>query len=210
MRLALETYYPEAYPNHSRALPIVLRYRSWIGSDRDGNPNVTSSVTWKTLIEQRKTVLQLYLKKLDHLRRYLSISYKEATISDALRESLRKEESDNPLSDLYERRYQREPYRRKITHIMQCLKIQLLATEQSKSHILDKAKEYTPEEFIKDLELISESLLQQGFGGMTEQGRLHDLIICAKTFGFHLTALDIRQHSRLHEETVTELSLIHI
>ena len=92
MRLALETYYPEAYPNHSRALPIVLRYRSWIGSDRDGNPNVTSSVTWKTLIEQRKTVLQLYLKKLDHLRRYLSISYKEATISDALRESLRKEE----------------------------------------------------------------------------------------------------------------------
>ena len=37
MRLALETYYPEAYPNHSRALPIVLRYRSWIGSDRDGN-----------------------------------------------------------------------------------------------------------------------------------------------------------------------------
>ena len=127
IRLALETYYPEAYAKHSYALPIVLRYRSWIGSDRDGNPNVTSSVTWKTLIEQRKTVLQLYLKKLDHLRRYLSISYKEATISDALRGYLRKEEVDNPLSDLYDRRYQREPYRRKITHIMQHLNVQMHA-----------------------------------------------------------------------------------
>jgi len=205
IRLALETYYPEAYAKHSYALPIVLRYRSWIGSDRDGNPNVTSSVTWKTLIEQRKTVLQLYLKKLDHLRRYLSISYKEATISEALKDSLRKEEVDNPLSDLYERRYQREPYRRKITHMMQHLNVQMHAIEQSKSHILKKAKEYTPEKFIEDLELISESLFQQKFVGLAEQGRLHDLIICAKTFGFHLTALDIRQHSRLHEETVAEM-----
>ena len=205
MRLALETYYPEAYAHQDPELPIVLRYRSWIGSDRDGNPNVTSSVTWKTLIEQRKTVIQLYLKKLDHLRRYLSISYKETTISDALRESLRKEESDNPLSDLYERRYQREPYRRKITHMMQRLSTQLHALEDSKNHILHTAKEYTPEVFIGDLELICQSLQQQGFSGIAEQGRLHDLVVCAKTFGFHLTALDIRQHSRLHEETVEEM-----
>ena len=162
MRLALETYYPEAYAHHAPELPIVLRYRSWIGSDRDGNPNVTSSVTWKTLIEQRKTVIQLYLKKLDHLRRYLSISYKEATISDALRDSLGLEESDNPLSDLYERRYQREPYRRKITHIMQRLRTQLHALEGTKSHILRTAKEYTPEVFIGYLELICQSLQQQG------------------------------------------------
>ena len=88
---------------------------------------------------------------------------------------------------------------------MQHLNVQMHAIEQSKSHILEKAKEYTPEKFIEDLELISESLLQQEFVGLAEQGRLHDLIICAKTFGFHLTALDIRQHSRLHEETVAEM-----
>lgn len=114
IRLALETYYGEAGD-----IPIVLKYRSWIGSDRDGNPNVTSSVTWKTIIEQRKTAFKMYLRKLDHLRRYLSVSYKETNISDDLRISLRDEETANPLSDVYERRYQREPYRRKLTHMMQ-------------------------------------------------------------------------------------------
>jgi phosphoenolpyruvate carboxylase len=205
IRLALETYYPVAYENYAGELPIVLKYRSWIGSDRDGNPNVTSSVTWKTLIEQRKTVLEVYLKKLDHLRRYLSISYKETNISTELKESLKNEEIDNPLSELYERRYQREPYRRKITHMMQKVSTQLQVLSQDKGEILKLAEDYTPESFIYDLELIQASLIAHGLQGMAEQGRLHDLLICAKTFGFHMTSLDIRQHSRLHEETVTEL-----
>ena len=80
IRLALETYY-----NQSADLPTVLRYRSWIGSDRDGNPNVTSSVTWKTILEQRRTVLVLYMKELNQLRRYLSVSYKQTDISKELK-----------------------------------------------------------------------------------------------------------------------------
>jgi len=200
IRMALETYYGE-----SAELPIVLKYRSWIGSDRDGNPNVTSSVTWRTLMEQRKTALKMYLKKLDHLRRYLSISYKETDISDELRASLRSEETDNPLSDLYERRYQREPYRRKITHMMQYIQEQLNALKSDKDAIMKLAPKYNAQAFIADLELIRDSLIQFELKGLSEQGRLQDLIICSKTFGFHLTALDVRQHSRLHEETVSEL-----
>ncbi|RNC79367.1 MAG: phosphoenolpyruvate carboxylase [Balneola sp.] len=200
IRNALETYYGEA-----GEIPIVLKYRSWIGSDRDGNPNVTSSVTWKTVMEQRKTVLGVYLKKLDHLRRYLSISYKETDISDALRASLRDEETANPLSELYERRYQREPYRRKITHMMQYIQEQLDAINLEKEEVLKVAAKYTSEDFINDLDLIRDSLIENDLAALSEQGRLQDLVICAKTFGFHLTSLDIRQHSRLHEETVEEL-----
>lgn len=200
IRMALETYYGEAGD-----LPIVLKYRSWIGSDRDGNPNVTSSVTWRTMVEQRKTALGMYLKKLDHLRRYLSVSYKETNISAALKASLHEEETLNPLSELYERRYQREPYRRKITHMMQYIQEQLEVLGKDKSEILKLAPKYTSADFIKDLELIRDSLIEHELTGLSEQGRLHDLLICAKTFGFHLTALDIRQHSRLHEETVAEL-----
>lgn len=200
IRMALETYYGE-----SGDLPIVLKYRSWIGSDRDGNPNVTSSVTWRTLMEQRKTAFKMYIKKLDHLRRYLSISYQETEISDELRASLKEEENTNPLTELYERRYQREPYRRKITHMMQHIKEQQEVLGSDKEEILKKAQNYTAAHFIADLELIKHSLIQNDLVGLSMQGRLQDLIYCAKTFGFHLTALDVRQHSRLHEETVSEL-----
>lgn len=197
---AFETYYGQIPDS-----PIVLKYRSWIGGDRDGNPNVTSAVTWQTVVEQRKTALGLYLKDLNELRRYLSVSYKQTTISALLRESLRDEETNNPLSDLYERRYKHEPYRRKVTHMMQYIQAQLDVLEKGKSDILEVAPKYTSEHFIADLELIKKSLIEHDLLGLAHHGRLHDILIRAKTFGFHLSSLDIRQHSKLHEETVDEL-----
>ena len=86
-----------------------------------------------------------------------------------MRDSLRKEEVDNPLSDLYEEGIKRALPKKNYSY-MQHLNVQMHAIEQSKSHILEKAKEYTPEKFIEDLELISESLLQQEFVGLAEQG----------------------------------------
>lgn len=200
IRLAIETYYGELVD-----IPNVLKYRSWIGSDRDGNPNVTSSVTWKTIVEQRKTVLKLYIKELNHLRRYLSVSYKETDISEALKVSLHTEEEKNPIPKLYERRYQREPYRRKITHMMQRIQRQIDAIEKDKLEILNTASAYTSKCYIKDLELLRSSLIENDLQGLAEEGRLQYAIDRAKTFGFHLTALDVRQHSRLHEEAVAEL-----
>ncbi len=200
IRLAMETYYGK-FPT----IPNVLKYRSWIGSDRDGNPNVTSSVTWKTIIEQRRTVLKKYLEELNHLRRYLSISYKETDISMELKESLRIEEEQNPLPEIYERRYQREPYRRKITHMMQNIRHQIEMLDYEKNKILTEALVYNSEDFLNDLDLIKKSLISNNFRGLAEQGKLQDLIDRACTFGFHLTALDIRQHSKLHEQAVEEL-----
>ncbi|MDZ7808148.1 MAG: phosphoenolpyruvate carboxylase [Gracilimonas sp.] len=113
IRQAFDTYY-----NKRPELPIVLRYRSWIGSDRDGNPNVTSNVTWQTVIEQRKTVLNLYLDELNELRRYLSVSDKQAKVSKELEQSVKEDEKGFPLSERYERRYKHETYRRKVTHMM--------------------------------------------------------------------------------------------
>jgi phosphoenolpyruvate carboxylase len=200
IRLAMEAYYGQC-----PSIPNILKYRSWIGSDRDGNPNVTSSVTWQTILEQRRTVLTKYLEELNHLRRYLSISYKEIDISDQLKASLREEELENPLPDIYERRYQREPYRRKITHMMQKIQKQINALENEKPQILKISKEYRSNEFMQDIELIKNSLIEFDLKELAEQGKLQDLIDRACTFGFHLNALDIRQHSKLHEETVEEL-----
>lgn len=74
-----------------------------------------------------------------------------------------------------------------------------------KQEIIQSAQTYTQDDFIEDLEIIKQSLVKNGLSGLSEQGRLQDLIIRARTFGFHLSSLDIRQHSSLHEETVEEL-----
>ncbi len=201
LRHAFETYYGK-----SPELPIVLRYRSWIGSDRDGNPNVTEEVTWNTIMEQRQSILGLYLDELDELRRYLSISENQFEISDELEESIREDDRIVPLSDRYNRLYSQEPYRRKITHIMQKLHKQLDAMEEGdKNHVIQRSGDYTAEDFQEDLDLIKTSLRENGLEKVAHEGKVNDLIIRAQTFGFHMAALDIRQHSRLHEETIAEL-----
>ncbi len=200
IRQAFDTYY-----DRRPEVPIVLKYRSWIGSDRDGNPNVTSRVTWETVMQQRRTVLSKYLKELNELRRYLSVSNKQANVSDALKQSLEKDEKEFPISERIKRRYKHELYRRKVVHIMKKIEFLVDSLSKDKPEILKAAQEYTALEFIGDLELLKKSLVENGLSGLSEQGKLQDMIIRAKTFGFHLSALDIRQHSGLHEETVEEL-----
>lgn len=200
IRQAFETYY-----GHRPEVPIVLKYRSWIGSDRDGNPNVTSDVTWATVMEQRRTALKLYLDELNALRRYISVSDKQAKITDELEKSLIKDSREFPISETYSRRYKHEIYRQKVTHIMHKIQYLLDVLEEDKNEILAKSQKYSSSDFIEDLEVIKNSLVENGLPGLSQEGRLHDLIIRAKTFGFHMSALDVRQHSALHEQTVAEL-----
>tara|TARA_R100001143_G_scaffold37173_1_gene34691 strand:+ start:36699 stop:39494 length:2796 start_codon:yes stop_codon:yes gene_type:complete len=186
-------------------LPIIMKYRSWIGSDRDGNPNVTRDVTWKTLIEHRSAVLKLYLTELEKTRRYLSISQNLVNISDDLLKSLKKDEQEVPLSTQYKRHYKNEPYRRKLTHIMHRMRNMLNDLKGSEQDILESSQEYRAADFIHDLELISDSLKENGLEDVARYGEFNDLKIRANTFGFHMAALDIRQHSGVHEKAVDEL-----
>lgn len=201
LREAFKTYYDDA-PD----IPVILKYRSWIGSDRDGNPKVTPQVTWDTILEQRENVLKLYQEELDEMRRYLSVSENHYPVSDALKNSIKDDKKEFSLSERYQRLYKHEPYRQKVTLIMHKLNHQLeMIRVGRKNEILEEARKYTAPDFINDLGLIVESLLLSGLEGVSHSGKLNDLVIRAKTFGFHLAALDIRQHSRFHEEAVSEL-----
>ncbi|MCC5906058.1 MAG: phosphoenolpyruvate carboxylase [Balneolaceae bacterium] len=186
-------------------IPIILRYRSWIGSDRDGNPFVTRDVTWNTLLEHRSSVLKLYLQELEKVRRYLSISQNLVPASDDLVKSLKKDEQEAPLSKQYKRHYKNEPYRRKLTHIMHRMRAMLAELKGTEAEVLASAKDYTANDFVADLELIADSLKEGGLEDVAKYGEFNDLKIRANTFGFHLAALDIRQHSGLHEKAVKEL-----
>lgn len=186
-------------------MPIIMRYRSWIGSDRDGNPNVTRDVTWNTLLEHRSAALKLYLKELEKIRRYLSISQNLVNVSEPLLKSLKKDEQEVPLSTQYKRHYKNEPYRRKLTHIMHRMRQMLADMEGSEARIVRTAQDYRPDDFISDLDLITDSLIENGLENVARFGEFNDLKIRANTFGFHLAALDIRQHSGVHEQAVAEL-----
>lgn len=186
-------------------LPIILRYRSWIGSDRDGNPNVTRDVTWNTLLEHRKTVLGIYLKELREIRRYLSVSQNLVDVPDALLKSLKKDDKEVPLNTRFKRNYKNEPYRRKLTHMMHRLQLLLDDVSKDEQEVLKSAEVYTAEDFTNDLDLIYNSLIESGLNDVASFGHFNDLRIRAKTFGFHLAALDIRQHSKIHESAVQNL-----
>ena len=176
-------------------VPIFLRFRSWIGGDRDGNPNVTAHVTTETLAMQRRAVLTRYLEDLRTLRRDLSLSEDLASIPQPLRASIEDDAKTLSLSAHEERQFVREPFRRKISFMMQRI-------ETTRDTDVDA---YNIADYLADLSVISDALVQTGHEHLVRHGRLGRMIAQAKIFGFHMAALDIRQHSQRHGEAVATL-----
>lgn len=194
LREAIGLYYGEQ-PND---LPALLRYRTWIGGDRDGNPFVTPDVTRESLKTYRTAVLQLYLAELAGLQNELSISSRRVKIPDPLANSLEQDANSITLDPKIYRRYQFEPYRLKISYIIE--KINRLLFQD-----VDTSFSYTCEGFLAELQLIKQSLEFNNLKEIATNGRLSDLILRAQVFGFYLMTLDIRQHSQVHEQAVEEL-----
>jgi phosphoenolpyruvate carboxylase len=184
-------------------IPAFLRYRSWIGSDRDGNPNVTADVTRWTFAKQRRDTIEHYLDELDRLRDDLSLSRRQVTASDALLDSIERDAQEVVLSDESLHQYRHEPYRLKLCYVEARLKG--LLDQIDEADVERMAADYTADDLRADLDLLAESLNTHGFRDAGRSGQLHRLRSLVKTFGFHLAALDVRQHSGVHEETVAVL-----
>ena len=175
-----------------------LRYRSWIGSDRDGNPNVTADVTRWTYAAQRRKTLRRYCDELDALHDDLSISASQVPVPERLRASLRRDAEEVPLDEAARRPYRNEPYRLKLHYMKARLERSIDATDAAR--IGEGPPAYDAAAFGEDLELVADCLHQSGFEEMAHTGRLHRLRVLARTFGFHMAALDVRQHSGVLEE----------
>ncbi len=176
-------------------LPVFLRYRSWIGGDRDGNPNVTPEVTRWTVERQRREALDLHYLELRELRRELSISPAQAPVPPELYAAIDRDAAELPFSERDLRRFQREPYRMRLTQLMERLQ-----------RLLDGGDDaYRCADYIRDLELIAECLRSSGFAQLASHGRTGRALLLARTFGFCMAALDIRQHSRVHAQALSEI-----
>ena len=215
MRNTIWETIPRVYDDMSRALndyyeakidvPTLLQFRSWIGSDRDGNPFVTPEVTLYTARMHRRTALSLFLEDLTNLRRELSISQRKATIPLRLIDSISEDAGEITLDEYRIRQYIHEPYRKKVSYMIQRVESLLEDTRSESTLYRGEESSYNSQRFIEDLELIQDCLIDTGFEKVARKGLLHTILTRAKAFGFHLAAHDIRQHSKLHEAAVHNL-----
>ncbi len=190
-------------------IPSFIRFGSWIGGDRDGNPFVKPETTVMALRMQMQAVLQRYHSDLGILRSRYSQSSLFCTPSAEFTASLEADEvyAEAALDGIVER-YRTEPYRRKM-HIMyyrigQTLKSVNQRLKSGENLDALPGSYESSDEFYKDLCLVRDSLISHGDRIIT-RARLWDLIRRVETFGFHLMQLDIRQESTVHSETVASL-----
>ena len=191
------------YPRAQARAGRVLEVHSWVGGDRDGNPNVTPEVTRQTIARHRTLALTGYLRRIDQLAQDLSVASTRALVTHELEVSLRADADDLPETAVeLDRRAPIEPYRQKLGFIGERLR-RTLATAWD--HPVPPPGTYANADvLIADLELVRESLRRSRAGRLAD-GALSDLLICARTFGFHFAALEIRQHSERHEAALAEV-----
>lgn len=178
LRKALETYYPNAeWQDKWSSLPPILRFASWIGGDRDGNPNVTPDVTMQTLATLREAAREVYSQEIRELRDHLT---------QASHVSLPIERPD----DAPENRYMDdEPYRQYMDNIYRKLR----------SDYYNNGRE-----LLHDLELIYNSLMNDK-GVRVAKTALRRLIMKVRHFGLHLVPLEVREDAKLYSDAVHEL-----
>ena len=209
----------ENYPDVQMPTESFCTFGSWVGSDRDGNPSVTPEITWKTACYQRQLMLERYIIATSNLRDQLSVSMQWSNVSSSLLESLETDRVNFPaIYELRATRYRSEPYRLKLSYILEKLRLTQernnLLSETGWNVALDidrtiQDKDFNDErfyrsvdEFTNDLELIKNSLNSTDLSCEP----LNRLLTQVHIFGFCLASLDIRQESTRHSDALEELT----
>ncbi|HUH86768.1 MAG TPA: phosphoenolpyruvate carboxylase, partial [Pusillimonas sp.] len=184
----------------SRMLPPFLRMGSWIGGDRDGNPNVDAAALEQALLKQCACALEHYLAETKALGTELSLSQMLTRPTAALLEL-----ADQSADTSAHRRD--EPYRRACIHIYARLAATshaLLGRSVALFATYDAPAYDSPESLLADLDTLAQSL-QNHHGGLIGRLRLDSLRQAVVVFGFHLATLDLRQSSDVNESVIAEL-----
>jgi phosphoenolpyruvate carboxylase len=191
----------EAYAHQlpANALPRVLRFGSWIGGDRDGNPLVTPECTRDALQIARETILGYYVERVNDLIWQLSPSTYQVPVSTQLQTALSSYESTVSAPELNpERHPPQEVYRRFLDYVLARL---VLARDEFN----DTSAYKRAAEFREDLSVARESLAANG-GERVARFLFDPLLRQVDTFGFHLHTLDIREHASVHKRALLEFS----
>ncbi|MEU7107852.1 phosphoenolpyruvate carboxylase [Streptomyces sp. NPDC046215] len=181
-----------------------LTFGTWIGGDRDGNPNVTPQVTWDVLILQHEHGITDALELVDLLRSALSNSIRNSGATEELLTSLRRDLELLPeISPRYKRLNAEEPYRLKAT----CVRQKLVNTRErlARNTPHEPGRDYLgTAELLADLQLIQDSLRAHR-GRLIADGRLERALRTLAAFGLHLATMDVREHADAHHHALGQL-----
>jgi len=210
---AIPSYYREfehslsaVYPGYAERVPSLIRFGSWMGGDRDGNPFVTADITWQTLVRQTQTVCDVYLALLDGLYHERSESAKIVGVTSEVMRIVDEGYAGSKRSHPKFIRNENEVYRKLIA-------LMHLKVTNFRNNIAGEVKSYDnayrhASEFLDDLHAFDASLREHR-GALLADGKLKDCIRLAETFGFHLATLDVRQHRTVHTQTIHEAMTPH-
>ena len=192
----LEVALEERYDGEPIPVPALLSFGTWIGGDRDGNPNVTPEVTAEALEVLRDHCVRFLEGRVRLLAGRVSISERVAGRIEGLDETLAEGEAFFPaLADRLRDVNREEPYRRAFSFMSERLR----ATRR------DEDGAYAgPHELLADLRRADASLRRCG-NGLVADGELRDVIRQAEVFGFHFARIDIREHATRHRAAIDDV-----
>ncbi|KVX17261.1 phosphoenolpyruvate carboxylase [Burkholderia ubonensis] len=188
-------------------VPAFFQMGSWIGGDRDGNPNVTATTLDEAIHRQSAVILEHYLEQVHKLGAELSVSNLLVGANDAVKALAAASPDQSPHRV-------DEPYRRALigiyTRLAASARVRLgegtvPVRSAGRGAAPVRATPYADsEEFVRDLKVLMESL-DEHHGASLAAPRLAPLTRAAEVFGFHLASIDLRQSSDIHEAVVAEL-----
>ena len=192
-------------------LPLLLRFGSWIGGDRDGNPFVTPEVTRQSILAARARLLDTYDQRLQQAIDLLTTSAQQLPVSAELAARLAGFEAELRTSaeTVFGARFEFETYRRYLV----CVRARIRRTagktdadpEMAESALAGLSPYCSAADFLEDLEIVRRSLAANR-GLRLAETLVDPLLLMARTFGLHLHTLDIRQHARVHKKALEEAS----
>lgn len=201
----------QIYPDHQWRVPSFMRFGTWVGGDRDGNPFVTPAVTVETLRLLMTRMIRHHIRSIERLSHRLSQSSRQVAISAELQQSIATDARLFPeLALVLERRNPHEPYRQKCSYIHAKLGRTLAYVEQFQPNWSGNNAPLPPDcyasraQLLHDLQVMERSLESYGGRAVTD-GFLRDVNRAVSVFGLHTATLDIRQHSSRHTAALQEI-----
>lgn len=181
------------------ALPTVVRFGSWIGGDRDGNPFVTPEATRVALFRSRELILTLYFEQLEQLRRIITTSTAMTGIDSRLSSHLDQLVKNYPNAALEVDDLPHGELCRRLVGFMRFRLGRALDNRADAEAYPDAAA------FLADLDVLQSALRRQA-GERLAHSYIAPLQRLVATCGFHLHTLDLRQHAKVHALAITELA----